>query len=59
MIQIGCGTGCSGVVVADNMSGKLSRFPRGGEDNMYLDLAFQLDSRLLARNGSITTAGGA
>ncbi len=48
VIQFGCGTGCSGVVVADNRTGRPSRFPRGGEDNMYLDLQFQVDSRLLA-----------
>lgn len=48
VIQFGCGTGCSGVVVADNRTGQPVRFPRGGEDNMYLDLKFQLDSRLLA-----------
>ncbi|TCP80790.1 hypothetical protein C8J31_11430 [Rhizobium sp. PP-CC-2G-626] len=48
VIQFGCGTGCSGVVVADNRTGQPAWFPRGGEDNMYLDLLFQLDSRLLA-----------
>ncbi|WP_318874286.1 hypothetical protein RWA02_02660 [Sinorhizobium meliloti] len=48
VIQIGCGTGCSGVIVGDNKTGRPSRFPRGGEANMYLDLAYQLNSRLLA-----------
>ncbi|PDT79782.1 hypothetical protein [Sinorhizobium sp. BJ1] len=48
VIQFGCGTGCSGVVVADNQTGRPDRFPRGGEENMYLDLQFQVDSRLLA-----------
>ncbi|KQS78826.1 hypothetical protein ASG25_09325 [Rhizobium sp. Leaf384] len=48
VIQYGCGSGCSNVVVADNRTGQPARFPRGGEDNTYLDLRFQLDSRLLA-----------
>ncbi|WP_275782648.1 hypothetical protein [Pararhizobium gei] len=48
VIQFGCGTGCSGVVVGDNRTGRPIRFPRGGEDNMYLALEFRLDSRLMA-----------
>ncbi|WP_245586687.1 hypothetical protein [Pleomorphomonas oryzae] len=48
VIQIGCGTGCSFVIVGDNQSGRPMNFPRGGEDNMYLQLQFRLDSRLLA-----------
>lgn len=48
VIQIGCGTGCSFVIVGDNQTGRPINFPRGGEDNMYLQLSFQLDSRLLA-----------
>lgn len=48
VIQFGCGSGCSGVVVGDNRTGRPVRFPRGGEDNMYLDLQFRLDSRLIA-----------
>lgn len=48
VIQFGCGTGCSGVVVGDNKTGRPARFPRGGESNMYLDLQFQQDSRLMA-----------
>ncbi|SCM79507.1 conserved hypothetical protein [uncultured Pleomorphomonas sp.] len=47
VIQIGCGTGCSFVIVGDNQTGRPMSFPRGGEDNMYLQLQFQLDSRLL------------
>lgn len=48
VIQIGCGTGCSFVIVADNKTGKPQGFPRGGEDNMYLTLSFEKRSRLLA-----------
>lgn len=48
VIQIGCGTGCTFVIVANNRTGKPSSFPRGGEDNMYLSLSFRKSSRLLA-----------
>jgi hypothetical protein len=48
IIQFGCGTGFSAVGVGDNKTGRPSRFPRGGEVNMYLDLKFRLNSRLLA-----------
>ena len=48
LIQIGCGTGCSFVVSADNQTGRPSSFPRGGEANMYLQLGYSLGSRLVA-----------
>lgn len=48
VIRIGCGAGCSFVIVADNKTGRPTNFPRGGEGNMYLDLDYHLDSRLLA-----------
>ncbi len=48
VIQFGCGTGCSMVIVANNRTGKPYAFPRGGEDNMYLNLKYKLDSRLMA-----------
>lgn len=47
VIQFGCGTGCSAVIVASNKTGQPYSFPRGGEDNMYLTLKYQLDSRLM------------
>ncbi|TAY13754.1 MULTISPECIES: hypothetical protein [Rhizobium] len=47
VIQFGCGTGCSAVIVASNKTGRPYSFPRGGEDNMYLTLKYQLDSRLM------------
>jgi len=46
--DIGCGTGCSFAIVADNKTGRPASFPRGGEANMYLDLDYSLESRLLA-----------
>jgi hypothetical protein len=47
VIQFGCGTGCSSVVVANNRTGQPYDFPRGGEDNMYLTLKYHIDSRLM------------
>ncbi|NSZ00935.1 hypothetical protein G6M70_12800 [Agrobacterium tumefaciens] len=48
LIQIGCGTGCSFVIVANNQTGRPVSFPRGGEEHMYLTLDFRRDSRLVA-----------
>ncbi len=48
LIQIGCGSGCSFVVVADNKTGEPRNFPLGGESNMYLQLDYRRDSRLLS-----------
>lgn len=47
VIQIGCGTGCSFVVVANNRTGQPFEFPRSGEDSMYLTLKYQLTSKLM------------
>ncbi|WFU50733.1 hypothetical protein [Sinorhizobium terangae] len=47
VIQIGCGTGCSIAFVASVRTGEVFRLPLGGEDNMYLSLEYQLDSRLM------------
>ncbi|MEY9097986.1 hypothetical protein ABIA24_000895 [Sinorhizobium fredii] len=47
VIQIGCGTGCSFVIVGNNRTGQPFDFPRGGEDNMYLSLEYQLTSKLM------------
>lgn len=47
VIQIGCGGGCSFVLAASNRTGKVMSFPRGGEENLYLSLKFQPDSRLM------------
>ena len=47
VVQFGCGTGCSFVYVANNESGEVFEFPRGGENNIYLQLSFTVGSRLL------------
>lgn len=50
IVQFGCGTGCSQVVVANNRTGQLYDFPRGGEFNQALALEFKSDSNpMLAR----------
>lgn len=45
--QFGCGTGCSNVVVANNRTGQLYSFPRGGENNQGLELKFDRHSNLM------------
>ena len=47
IIQVGCGAGCSFAMVANNRTGQIFDFPRGGEDNMYLSLRYVLDSALV------------
>ena len=44
---IGCGTACVYAVIGDNNAGSLVRFPRGGEDNMYLRIYHRIDSSLV------------
>jgi hypothetical protein len=46
-VQFGCGTGCSQVVVANNRTGQLYDFPRGGENNQALTLEYTVDSNLM------------
>ncbi len=45
--QFGCGTGCTRVVVANNRTGQLYGFPRGGEFNQALTLEFEPTSKLM------------
>jgi hypothetical protein len=47
LIQFGCGTGCTQVLVTDVSTGKVYSFPRGGDDNMYLELNFAPKSSLI------------
>ncbi|MES5097868.1 hypothetical protein ABUK73_06530 [Agrobacterium sp. BA1120] len=47
VIQIGCGTGCSIAYLGNSRTGQVFKVPVGGENNMYLSLQYQLDSRLL------------
>lgn len=53
VIEIGCGTQCTGVSFGDVANGKIIPFPLGGEDFPGLDLKTAPDSRLVvARWGS-------
>ncbi len=45
--QFGCGTGCTTVIVANNRTGELYDFPRGGEFNQALTLEFKPNSKLM------------
>lgn len=45
--QFGCGTGCTTVIVANNKTGQLYDFPRGGEFNQALTLEFKPNSKLM------------
>ncbi len=47
VVQFGCGTGCTSVVVANNRTGQLYDFPRGGESNQGLTLEFNVSSNLM------------
>ena len=47
LIVFGCGTGCSSALVADVSTGKVSSFPLGGEENLYLYLAYDKASNLV------------
>lgn len=47
IVQFGCGTGCTHVVLANNQTGELHGFPRGGEFNQGLTLEYKANSRLM------------
>jgi len=47
VIQIGCGTECTFAYVANNKSGQVFDFPRGGEDNIDMQILTKVDSRLI------------
>lgn len=47
VIQIGCGSGCTFVVVADISTGQVYRFPHGGETDQMLRLEYRVSSNLL------------
>lgn len=47
VIEIGCGTGCRWILIGANRTGEILSFPRGGEENLSLELEHQLSSRLL------------
>lgn len=47
VIPIGCGTGCSFIVVADVSTGQVYTFPHGGEEDQMLRLEYQVSSNLI------------
>lgn len=47
IIQIGCGTGCSFVIVADVSTGRVYSFPHGGEYDQMLQLEYRVSSNLI------------
>jgi hypothetical protein len=47
LVQFGCGTGCVSVDVANLATGRVFRFPLGGEKYERLDLQFRPDSALI------------
>lgn len=50
VIQFGCGSGCSNVLIASARTGQVFSFPRGGEDNQALEVRYQLNSKLMIAN---------
>jgi hypothetical protein len=47
VVQFGCGTGCSSVLLGNVRSGEVVKFPQGGEDATYLSLKYEADSSLM------------
>ncbi|MBD9597660.1 hypothetical protein IB270_33075 [Ensifer sp. ENS05] len=47
VIPVGCGTGCSIAFAASVRTGEVTRIPVDDEVALYLDLQYQIDSRLL------------
>lgn len=47
VIPVGCGTGCSIAFAASVRTGEVTRIPVDDEAALYLDLQYQIDSRLL------------
>ena len=50
LIEIGCGTSCQFVILADARDGRVISFPYGGEDQSEMKLLYNLDSRLVKVN---------
>lgn len=50
VVQFGCGSGCSNVLIASARTGQVFQFPRGGEDNQALEVRYQLNSKLMIAN---------
>lgn len=47
VVEIGCGTSCLNAFVVNLKSGKIIRFPRGGEPNYHMQLNYNSKSRLI------------
>ena len=47
VIQFGCGTGCSFVIVGDVSTGRVYNFPHGGEYDQMLRLEYRISSKLI------------
>lgn len=47
VIQLGCGTTCTFVLIGNNKTGDILTIDKGGENTPYLELEYRLDSRLL------------
>ncbi|KXU30656.1 hypothetical protein A0J57_20140 [Sphingobium sp. 22B] len=47
MVEIGCGTSCRFALVADVATGKVSRFPYGGEEYYMLWLTYNVKSHYI------------
>ena len=47
VIQFGCGTGCSFVLLADVSTGRVYGFPHGGENDQMLRLEYRITSNLI------------
>jgi hypothetical protein len=47
IVQLGCGTGCSLVFVADVARGQVHAFPLSGEAHQALELEYRVESRLV------------
>jgi hypothetical protein len=47
LVEIGCGTSCRFVGVANVRTGQLGSFPLGGEDNYALNLKYEVSSNLV------------
>jgi len=56
IVQAGCGAGCVSVWIGDVTTGRIIRFPLGGEDNYTLQLHYRPTSRLVKARWS-TSAG--
>ena len=57
IIQFGCGTGCTFTYITNNRTGQVYKFPRGGDDYMYVELRFVPESSLLIAQSANTNSG--